>query len=158
MRTLALFLLMTACAFAAPSAVDSEHLGPMKLGMTAKQVVAAVGKPATRSAWTLEGATGTWIQTWTWPTRGLTAIMGAQSRGGAQSVDRVWIDGKSTLATARGIRLGATRAKVVKAYDKDVNEEESSPDRAVVGSIYGGLIFTLKNGRVVQIFLGAGAE
>lgn len=158
MRTLAIFLLLTSFAFAAPTAVDSEHLGPMKLGLPAKAVVAAVGQPAKKTGWTMEGATGTWIQTWTWPARGLTAIMGAQSKGGALSVDRVWIDGKSTLATARGIRLGATRAQVVKAYGKDINEDESSPEQAVVGSIYGGLMLSFKSGKVVQIFLGAGAE
>ena len=81
------------------------------------------------------------------------------------------------LATARGIKIGSTRAEVGKAY-RDVEEkapgdgpakpgdpepepvplEEGEEKNFVAGTIYGGMIFSFKKGKVVEIFLGAGAE
>ena len=48
---------------------------------------------------------------------------------------------------------------MLKAYAAEINREESDlPETVVVGSIYGGVVFTMKNGKVVSIFIGAAAE
>lgn len=63
------------------------------------------------------------------------------------------------LATTRGIKIGSTEAEVRKAYQDVENKEESEAGKSfVAGSIYGGVIFTLEKGRVVEIFMGAAAE
>ena len=47
----------------------------------------------------------------------------------------------------------------MKAYKRDRNEEESTPGSSfIAGSIYGGVIFQIENGKVSQIFLGAAGE
>jgi hypothetical protein len=48
---------------------------------------------------------------------------------------------------------------VTNAYSQHINKEDSAPDTCiVVGSIYGGLIFTFKEGKVNTVFIGAAAE
>ena len=44
------------------------------------------------------------------------------------------------------------------AYSDKINADESSDEMIVVGSIYGGMVFSFENGKVKQIFIGAGAE
>ncbi len=44
----------------------------------------------------------------------------------------------------------------MQAYKEE--EERRTSEHFVAGSIYGGLIFSFQNGRVNEIFLGAGAE
>ena len=63
------------------------------------------------------------------------------------------------LATSRGIKIGSTEAEVTKAYRDVRNAEQSIAGQTfVAGSIYGGAIFTIKAGKIVQIFIGAAAE
>jgi len=44
------------------------------------------------------------------------------------------------------------------AYGAAVNQEESGAESIVVGSTYGGVIFTIADGKVSEIFVGAAAE
>jgi hypothetical protein len=37
-------------------------------------------------------------------------------------------------------------------------EENTNRENLVAGSVYGGLFFKIEKGKVVEIFLGAGAE
>ena len=65
----------------------------------------------------------------------------------------------SKLKTKRGIGIGDTYEQVRKIYQQYEDRENSIPSKTfVAGSIYGGLIFTFKNNRVTQIYLGSVAE
>lgn len=65
-------------------------------------------------------------------------------------------DGK----TSRGIGIGSSEAEINAVYGDDINAEEmqSFEGKIIVGTIYGGLIFTMDSGAVSAMFLGAGAE
>ena len=67
--------------------------------------------------------------------------------------------GACQLATARGIKIGSTEAAVKKAYAKERDKEQTKAGESfTAGSIYDGVIFTFKDGKVSQIFIGAAAE
>jgi len=71
----------------------------------------------------------------------------------------VWGETGCKLATRRGIKIGDTVAAVRKAYgDVEDKSRGQSRDSFVAGSLYGGVIFDLKDGKVTQIFIGASAE
>ena len=64
-----------------------------------------------------------------------------------------------TLATARGVKIGSTEAAVNKAYGKERDKESSKAGQSfVAGSLYEGVVFTFKDGKVSGIFIGAAAE
>jgi hypothetical protein len=47
----------------------------------------------------------------------------------------------------------------MKAYIREYQKEESETGKTfVAGSIYGGVIFGFKKGKVTQIFIGSAAE
>ena len=121
-------------------------------------MLAQLGKPASTSREELEAASGDYVQTWNYPSRGLSFVMAGPKKGGPKTISRLTIKAPCTLASARGIRIGSTEAEVRKAYARDIDKESTRPGFIVAGSIYGGVMFTLGKGRVTEIFLGAGAE
>lgn len=73
-------------------------------------------------------------------------------------VHSVTIGEASDLKTSRNVGIGSSAAAIRDAYGALINPEESNDSVLVVGSIYGGLIFNLRDGKAVQLFLGAAAE
>lgn len=137
-----------------------DQIGEFDTGVAADQVVAKLGEPTKKGRIELEEATGNYLQTWTYP-EGLSITMAADKRKGPQRINSITIKAPSPLKTKKGLGIGATRADVLKHYGK-VRAPENEPedqDLFIAGSIYGGLFFTFdKQGKVTEIFLGAGAE
>ncbi|HXE73600.1 MAG TPA: hypothetical protein VNO81_13145 [Candidatus Nitrosotenuis sp.] len=154
---LALFLVLTLPA-AAQNLLQHERLGPLKIGLPQARVLALLGPPADQSEENYEAATGRWVQTWSYPSQGLILKMGGQRQGSPKALDDVQAYGPCRLKTARGIGIGSTRAEVLSAYQGLIDPSLSQESQVVVGSIYGGLIFTFREGKVSRIFLGAAAE
>jgi hypothetical protein len=157
-------LLVMALAFPAlaaekAGALENETLGELKLGRKAAEVVKALGEPKAKGKEVHWEATGDWVQEWTYPAKGLTLQMASAKRGGAKTVLAFTAEENCKLATGRGIKIGSTLAEVRKAYGKFENKEDSQAGETfVAGSIYGGVIFHLKGGKVSSIFFGAAAE
>ena len=88
--------------------------------------------------------------------------MGAERKGAPKTVSSISIQSPCNLKTKHGIRIWSTEEEVIKAYGKYQDEDAllftKLGDRFLAGSIYGGMIFRFKNGRVKSIFLGAAAE
>ncbi len=168
---LRLAVLALACCLAAPawagaqrgSAVydmRAERLGPLRLGMTARDAAKSLPCRPVVGRERLEGATGEYVQQWRLPDCGLTLKMSGPHRGGPKTVAAVTATAPCRLVTSRGVGVGADEAAVAAAYGSFRDEDGlSAPGRTfLVGSIYGGLVFSLAKGRVTRIFLGAGAE
>jgi hypothetical protein len=87
-------------------------------------------------------------------------IQGKQVSGKRKlTVDSVTVKAPCKLASKRGIRIGSPEAAARGAYDKDQDpDSEKCADTFVAGSIYGGLVFSFKKGKVSEMFLGASAE
>jgi hypothetical protein len=132
--------------------LDVEAIGPLKLRMPEADVIELLGKPAQRSKVIEEGATGLFVSTWTWD--GVAMHMAAEAKKGPFKVATISV-GKPPHATARGIKVGSTLAELEKTYPRSTEEGNNDPSLYLVGSVYGGLLFRLKDGAVTEIFLGA---
>lgn len=139
--------------------LSGERLGKITLGQKAEAVLQLFGKPHSKGKDNFWEATGEWVQEWRFPNHGLTLAMASGKKGGAKTVSSITSAAGCTLATARGIKVGSSEANVRKAYGNVEAKTESQPGESfVAGSIYGGVIFTFKSGKVTSIFIGAAAE
>lgn len=138
---------------------EDESLGKLKLGQSADVAVKFLGKPESKGKEVHWEAIGDWVQEWHFPKQGVTLAMNSRKKGGEKTVFSITAEAPSNLATSRGITIGSSEADLTKAYRDVWNKEESEPGKSfVAGSLYGGAIFTIKNGKVAQIFIGAAAE
>jgi hypothetical protein len=132
--------------------LDSEAIGPLKLDMLDADVIKSLGKPKQQSAVVEEGATGEFITEWAFP--GISLEMGGETSSGPFKVRSITVQKPSKFATNKGIKIGSTLAELEKAYARST-ENNDDPDQYLVGSVYGGMLFGLANGKVSSIFLGA---
>lgn len=139
--------------------VAKETLGDLKLGMTEKAVKAALGEPESKGKEEEWAATGDHVQKWVYAGRGIELQMASIKKGGAKSALMITARAPSKLVTRKGVGIGTTEAEVIKAYGPYEDKENSKRGATfVVGSIYGGVIFTFEKGKVSEIFFGAAAE
>lgn len=138
----------------------AEGIGPLRLGLDADKARQAVSCPAKAGKEFYEGATGDYVREERFPGCGLTLKLAGSRRGGPKTVAAITAQAPCALNTSRGVGIGATEAQLVAAYGKYKDEDGLSEagKTFIVGSIYGGLIFELRNGRVTRMFLGAAAE
>lgn len=147
-----------------PDDID-EQLGTFKPGTPAEVIIAAVGEPKSKGRMFTEEASGDFFQTWTWQD-GLSIAMSSDTRKGPQRASRLTITSPSTLKSKKGVGIGSTRADVIKHYGSKRAPESEPEDTSVfvAGSVYGGIFFKFAGttdkptDKVVEIFLGAGAE
>lgn len=143
-----------------------ETLGPLRLGLSPKDVRAALGAPNSQSDPEEVMATGDIVAYWRYTELGVWVVF-AHEREDAQSPASVLQMGAyapSDVKTSRGVGIGSSFSSVRNAYknandpDQDGDSIVHNDERIVVGSIYGGLSFSFENDRVTSIFIGAGAE
>lgn len=139
--------------------VQDETFGKLRHEQKAEAVTALLGRPETKSKDKLWEATGEWVQEWRYTAQGLKLNMASDAKNGAKTVATITATAPCLLATARGIRIGSSISEVTKAYKNVQDKEMSEPGKSfVAGSVYGGVIFSFKDGKVSQIFIGAAAE
>jgi hypothetical protein len=143
----------------------SETFDGIAVGMGAAALEKLLGAPDEKGTPVEMGATGMFEADWRWSSRGLRLRMGARSAEEAPTVSAIEIAAPSSLRTSRGVGLGATRAEVEAAYKdalgkgRDPNEPDPDTEQLLVlGSVYGGTFFRFEGGKLVSVFVGAGAE
>lgn len=141
--------------------LSDEAIGPLREGMGTIELVDLLGAPPEKDEIFEEGATGDWVQEWKFPNAGVELFMRADTERGAQTIKAITVKAPCEYATKRGIKVGSTRAELDKAYG-DVKDQDGfgddEPGSFVAGSVYGGIIFGLEDGKVSEIFMGAAAE
>ena len=158
MRTLFILLLLAGWVGAEPLKLEQvQQLGKLRLGLKESQV-SGLGKVASSSKPVVEGATGLTVQTRTYPAQGLTITWSREKAGDPWVVDRFSAAAPNKWKTPQGIGLGSQAEQVRQTYGALLDAEACGPEQLVVGSIYGGVMFTLKQGKVIRIFVGAAAE
>lgn len=140
--------------------LNSEQFGSLKLGQSLAQVKlpAGCGSPQKEEEkfW---GADGALHQDWEYKACGITLGLIRDKNTDPHRVFSLSLKAPSRLKTQRGIGVGSTAQAVLKAYAAEYNSAESQAGKTIVaGTVYGGLIFFLKQGKVTEIFLGAAAE
>jgi len=158
-------LLIILCAISAIATGDefqlmkSEGLGALKVGIQQTAALKILGSPSKSGKLEEWDADGMFHQQLEFKSAGVILNLASKSKGSAQTVASITAVAPCRLATAAGIRLGSTEPEVIKAYRRHYNKEDSTPGSLVVaGSIYGGVTFEIKAGKVSQIFIGASAE
>lgn len=134
--------------------MSDETIGGLKIGSSAKDVIAALGKPRKKTKPEESEATGEITSAWSWSGVGISMV----KTGHGLEVQSIGIKAPSTLATSRGILIGSSKADVKKIYQHSTEGSGDDPNTYLVGSPYGGELFTFKNGKVSEIFLGQMAE
>lgn len=134
-----------------------ETVGDLSLGIADSIVLTKLGEPEKKSAAQIWGADGMEHQRWFYPSKGIE--LGMVRKDDTQLVDRISLKSPCDFKTQRGIRIGSKLAEVQLAYTKEINPHDSRPEATIVaGTIYGGIIFGIKDGVVNSIFIGAAAE
>lgn len=141
--------------------MKTETIGTLKLGLTESELLAAIGKAESETAPEVWGADGKKHCNWNYPAKGLTVSMvESETAGSGFIVYAIAVEAPSDLATAKGIKIGSTKEDVLLAYGDSVEDQsdEAIAESIVAGTLFGGLIFGMKDGAVNSIFLGAAAE
>jgi len=145
---------------AARAFLRKEGLGGLRLDQAAKEVIQLLGKPEKEGKLALQEADGNYVQTWSYPAKGLQLVMSAGGKkSGAKTLAMITATAPCDLATQRGIKIGSPASAPRKAYAAYADPESpATPDAFVVVSVYGGIIFHFEHGKVSRIFFGAAAE
>ena len=139
--------------------LKKEQIGNLRIDMPETEVRKTVHCTLKRGPDKLWGADGLYHQKWNYAKCGLVLDMVSEKKNTPKSIGSITIVRPSDLGTIKGVKIGSTENEVVKAYQSDWNREDSEKGKTfVAGSIYGGLIFSFRNGKVSSIFLGAAAE
>lgn len=157
--THALLCLLTATALATPLKVtDAQRVGNLRLGLEASQLAPLLGKPTKEGKSVEEGATGLTVKDQTFAKQGVVVTLSREKKATVWRVERFKVAAPCTWKTPQGIGVGSTDQAVRKAYSQLLDTESPSAGQLVVGSVYDGVIFHMKKGRVDSIFVGAAAE
>ncbi|WAS94129.1 hypothetical protein [Nannocystis punicea] len=144
-----------------PSILTRERLGELEIGLAADEVTRLLGAPVRRGRAEMSEATGSYVQQWSWPDRGLELTLDAADKRGPYALAAIRAVAPCALRTARGIGIGDLYKTVEAAYlaDRDPEEEQDALS-FVAGSVYSGVIFTFdaQREKVTEIFFGAAAE
>lgn len=132
--------------------------GWLKVSVNQQVVIYKIGNPENTGEDEYWGALGTYVQNWEYPSLGINLEMESEIKGGNKRVRSITINQPSKLTTFEGISIGSEAKDVIGKYLKLINTFYSDTNTIVVGSIYGGTIFYLKDGAVSKIFIGAAAE
>jgi hypothetical protein len=136
-----------------------EIIGGWLKVQTKQQVVLnKLGEPEKKGDDQNWGATGTFIQNWEYKALGIILEMESERQDGAKKVFSISIEQPCKLTTSQNVGIGSSAKTIKEKYNTLIDESSSGKDFIVVGSIYGVTAFTLKNGVVCKIFIGAIAE
>jgi hypothetical protein len=130
-----------------------EGLGVLRLNQTAPEVRDALGKPQSIGRRTVRGTN---IQNWRYPRYGITvSILG--NPGETPEVMQITVRSRQYRMTRTGLRVGATRGAVEKAYPQGRCGPTKPGAKSVIctdNGGEGGVNFVLRNGkRVSSIFV-----
>ena len=138
-------------------ALMKETIGPISIGMSDSDTLKALGNPEQKSNARIWSADGMEHQRWHYQTKGIELDMIRKEN--YQAVSMIIIKSPCGYKTQRGIQIGSSDLEVQSAYRNEINPHAGKSDSAIVaGTIYGGLIFGLKDSIVTSVFIGAAAE
>jgi len=138
-------------------ALMKENIGFISIGISDSDTLKILGNPEQKSDTRIWGADGREHQRWYYQTKGIELDMiGKESN---QAVNMIILKSPCDYKTQRGIQIGSSNIEVQSAYRNEINPHGSSSSSTIVaGTIYGGIIFNLKDNIVTSIFIGAAAE
>ena len=135
-----------------------EALGNLAVGISDSAVNQQMGEAEKKSEPKVWAADGYVHQSWYYPAKGIELDMNNRPEG-KPVVGRLTITAPCDLKTRRGIGIGSTVQDVKTAYANELNPNFSPESSSLLaGTVYGGILFSLQDGAVSRIFIGAAAE
>ena len=134
--------------------MKNEKIGSLTVGISDDELVSVLGQPVKKSAPKVWPADGREYQVWYYPSQGIEINMMRKKE--VQVINAVLITEPCHLKTKRGIGIGSTAEEVEMAYKNEINPQFSKENSSLIaGTVYGGIIFDLKDGLVSSVFSGA---
>ena len=138
---------------------EQEILGAwLKESIDEERLIAHLGKAEKRGVDEYWAALGMYMQEWEYTSLGIKLEMESKSKNGNKRVYSILIQSPCTLKTSKGIGVGSDEKMLRTEYRGWIDEGSSTAESIVVGSLYGGTVFSMKNGVVSKIFIGPVAE
>jgi hypothetical protein len=135
----------------------TESLGELKLELGATKIKKLFGEPEQKTKSEIWEVDGEYRQDWKYPTKGIELTLKGEFDS-TRTVEMITIRKPCELKTKKQIGIGSEYDKVQSAYNDKIDKTESNTETLVVGSVYGGLIFSFEDKKVKSIFIGASAE
>jgi len=159
--TITVMLMMVGCVSSKVTPVKEDSIGKGKfyLGLSGQELQKSIdcGTPKYGKD-ELWGVDDLYHQNWDYADCGISFDMTSSEKNASKVVESITVVSPSKLTTERGIGVGSSEKEVMAAYKERWNKGESRDDLFVVDSIFGGILFRLKDGKVEDVFVGAGAE
>lgn len=131
---------------------DSERLGTFYVGMLRSALREELLDPPERSERTQEAGSGFFVETWSYPRRGLTFVFESPNEAGDMLLRSIELTGQGPLRTSRQVGIAATRERVLEAYvDAPILLRD---DAVIVGTEQRGIRFNFSQTRVATIYIG----
>jgi len=138
--------------------IDIESFGETKIDQKAEDLIKLLGEPDKKDKAMEWEADGLMHQNWVFMKVGLQFDMTWEATSPVKTIASINADIPNNWKTKAGMGIGNTYTEVQNAYKRDIDKESTTKEQIVVGSVYGGIIFTFKNDKVIHVFLGAAAE
>ncbi|MBN1183844.1 MAG: hypothetical protein JXB49_16245 [Bacteroidales bacterium] len=132
--------------------------GWLKLSLEEKEITNNIGLPEHKTKEEFWDAIGTFVQKWEYKKNGVFLDMMSDSIGGSKTILSIYLASPCSLKTNEQIGIGSDENFIKEYYEMHIDMNNSNDSTIIVGSIYGGIVFTLKNEKVSEIFIGAIAE
>jgi len=137
--------------------LEKELISGIRIGTNALDLVNIIGEPTRKSKSELWGADGFYHQTWFYESKGLELDIVSENKN-IQNVGRITVTIKNSDKTQRNIGIGNTMQEVKEAYKKSIDNELTSENSLTAGTVFGGIIFSFKDNKLTEIFIGAASE
>jgi hypothetical protein len=137
--------------------MQKENIGGLKYGLSLTKMIEILGEPDAKTESELWGSDNEYHQTYKYSKKGIKLdIIG--DKEAEKKINMITIFEPCDYKTLRNIGIGSNYEEVDNAYMDQIDPKSSDPKSIVVGSIYGGLIFHIKDKKVESMFIGAAAE
>jgi hypothetical protein len=137
--------------------LGDTSFGWLKGGLPISALAARLGAPEHVGETFEEGATGDVIHERSYPSAGV--VVTAVKSGDEEHVRDFTLSAPFAEKSARGVGIGSSEAEVLAAYADCLEGFSTVPgEKAVAGTVFGGVFFFFEDGVVTSIFVGAGAE
>jgi hypothetical protein len=135
--------------------MKSETIGEIKTGITYERVIELIGKPEEESKVEMSQVDGSYYQSINYSKKGIEIVLVVDS---VKKVSNILINKPCSLKTSKQIGIGSSFDEVQNAYKESINPEFSDTESIVVGTVYGGIVFSLENRKVKTIYVGISAD
>ena len=138
--------------------IDIETFGEIKIGQALTYLLKAMGNPDTKSKVTEWGAVGLMHEDWTYKSKGVVINLSSEKKNSDKVIFSITANSNCNFKTRANMGIGNTYEEVTDVYKRDIDTEQTTKETIVVGSVYGGIIFSFENNKVKSVYLGPAAE